>query len=476
MKRPALLASAAAVAAAAVAASWLLRPEPRRPHIVVLLWDTTRADRLGAYGYGRRTTPWLESVAARGVLFEQCRAPSPWTLPSHASLFTGLLPRHHGAVTKESPLAPAHETLAERLKAAGYGTMLLSNNEFVGPEAGLAQGFDVFRSVVREAGRPSADATVGILERELAARRADAGRAGKPLFLFVNLMEPHLPYEPPSEFERPWRPEGATEGEVRRARRLQFPEDMAHNLGIRPWDGKTLSILSSLYDAEIREMDGQCARMEKVLADAGILGDGANGILVVTADHGENLGEHGLVDHKLSVAETLLRVPLVVRWPGRYEGGRRVREPVRLQDLFPTLLEAAGVPAPPSAAPHAASIPVGPVEGRVQVSEFVPPVSFLDGMRRFFPDRPAEVFAPFRIGLLAAVEPAGGGRRLKWLRTWRLEEGGKAAVIRECLFDLEADPREDRDLLAGPSPAPADADAAKRLGALADSWVAPLPR
>jgi len=465
---------AAAVAAAAIAAAFALRgPSGPRPHLVVFLWDTTRADRLSAYGYARETTPWLRSVAAEGVLFEQCRAPSPWTLPSHASIFTGLLPRHHGAVSLESPLAPFHRTLAERLKDAGYDTVLVTNNLLVSPEAGLGQGFDTFRDVAKERGRQGADETLAVLEDALGARRADPARAERPLFLFVNLMEPHLPYEPPAELARPWRPEGATVEEVAKARRFQFPEDMAHNLGVRPMEPRVLAVLSTLYDAEVLALDGRCRALEALLAREGILGPGTDSLLVVTADHGENLGEHGLVDHKLSVAETLLRVPLVMRGRGRFEGGRREGAAVRLQDLFPTLLEAAGVPPAAGEAPHAASLLGPPPAGRAQVSEFAPPVSFLEGMRAVFPGQPEEVFEPFRRGLLAAVAPGEGGRRLKWRRTWRTAEGGGPEVLAESLFDLQADPGEDRDLLGGPSPDPGDREAAARLRAIAEEWVAP---
>jgi arylsulfatase A-like enzyme len=455
------------------AASVLLLPAPRRPHLVVLLWDTTRADRLSACGYARPTTPWLEGVAADGVLFEQCRAPSPWTLPSHASIFTGLLPRHHGAVTLESPLAPAHRTLAERLREAGYDTVLLSNNPLVHPDAGLGQGFGVFRDVAKEGGRQGWRETLAVLGRELAARREDPDRAGRPLFLFVNLMEPHLPYEPPPDLERPWRPGGTTEEEAAAARRFQFPEDMAHNLGVRRLDARAIAVLSSLYDAEILSLDGGCRAIEAALAREGILGPGSDSLLVVTSDHGENLGEEGLLDHKLSVGEPLLRVPLVLRGAGLFEGGRRERAAVRLQDLFPTLLAAAGVPPAPGDAPHAASLLGPPGPGRTQVAEFAPPLSFADGMRRTFPGQPDAVLAPFARGLLAAVGPEEDGRRLKWRRTWTPGRGGGVEVLREALFDLEADPREERDLLGAGATDARDAAAAAALRALAEEWVAP---
>ncbi len=473
LRRVPVLLAAAAVAAAGFAAGVLLRrADPPRPDIVVLLWDTTRADRLSAFGYARKTTPWLESLAARGILFEQCRAPSPWTLPSHASLFTGLLPRRHGALSLREPLLPFHETLAERLAASGYDTVLVSNNPVVGPQGGLDQGFGTVVSVPDRKGGQGVDRTREALEDVLAGRKNDPGRSRRPLFLFVNLMEPHLPYDPPEAIERPWRPEGATDEAVRAARGVRFPDDMAHNLGVRPLPPETLAILSSLYDAEIGALDDGCARIEGLLRREGVLDPADGGYLfAATSDHGENLGEHGLVDHKLSVAETLLRVPLVIHSPGRFQGGRRVPDAVRLQDLFPTLLEAAGVGYDAGAIPHAQPLGAVTPGGRVQVAEFPAPLSFIDDMRRTFPGRPEETFEPFRRGILAVIGTPSGGRRLKWVRTTRDDGAGGRTVLGESLFDLETDPGETRDLLAGPGATAADRESAARLAATAEAWT-----
>ena len=473
---PAALALSAALAAGAAFVATEIRrhnPVPERPpDIVVLLWDTTRADRLTPWGHRRDTSPWLASVAARGVVFEQCRAPAPWTLPSHASLFTGLLPTHHGAVALQAPLPSYLETLAERLREEGYDTVLLSNNPIVGPATGLDQGF----TSIHKAWERGADAetTLALLDGELAERKADPARARKPLFLFVNLMEPHLPYDPPDFIERPWRPAGSTEDQVRAARAFRNPLEMLHNLGIRPAAPAVLGLLPGLYDGEIRDLDAHCARMEKSLEEAGVLGRAPDGterpaILVVTSDHGENLGEHGLLDHKMSLSEQVLRVPLVIRWPGRFDGGRRVADPVRLQDLFPTLLEAAGAPFPPR--PHAASLLTAPLEGRFQVAVFPPPLPFLEEMRRLAPDATEEKLLPFRTGRVAAVEATAGGRLLKWERRTRTEIGSAPVVLGESLFDLSVDPGEERDLLAVPSPAPGDVGQARSMASRADDWV-----
>jgi arylsulfatase A-like enzyme len=473
VRRGVAAALAAGALLAAAAAAVLLRPAPHRPHVVVLLWDTTRADRLTPHGHARETTPWLASLAARGVLFENCRAPSPWTLPSHASLFTGLMPSDHGALHMRAPLMPHHRTLAEDLAAAGYDTLLVYNNEFVGPPWGLAQGFARERLARSAEGKPTAAAAVAVLREELGARAADPERRDRPLFLFVNLLDPHLPYDPPESLERAWRLPGAAESEVRALREFGFPREMEHNLGIRVLDGRSLEILGRLYDAELRETDARCAEMEDLLAAAGILGPGKDSLLVVTSDHGENLGEEGLVDHKLSVSDALLHVPLVLHRPGTFEGGRREAAGVGLQDLHPTILEAAGLPVDGVATPAARSLRA-PDPGRVVVSEFPAPLPFLEQMRihRAFRDYPPATFARFHDGLLAATASPSGGRLLKWTRRSRGAFEGSPATTRETLHDLAADPREERDLLAVPEPAAADRAAAAALAAAADG----LPR
>jgi arylsulfatase A-like enzyme len=458
-----------AVVILAAVGGWLaFGPRGRRPDIVVLLWDTTRADRLSAYGHGRDTTPWLAGVAAKGVLYEQCRAPAPWTIPSHASLFTGLLPRHHGCVDISTQLAPAHETLAERLRDAGYDTVLISNNPLVGPELGLAQGFGRIRIVkvpTPVGPRPSAEETLSILRQEMALRKGDRARAGKPLFLFVNFMEPHLPYEPPAAIERPWRIDGVTEAEVREAKAFGPPFENEHNLGMRPAEKKTLALLPGLYDGEIRDLDDHCARFEAILVEEGVLGEGRDAFLAITSDHGENLGEgeEKLLDHKFSVSDRLLRVPLVIRWPGRLDGGRRVKGQVGLQDLFPTLLEVGGARV---VSPDGSASLLGPPSDRPQVSEFPAPLTFLPLMQQEYRDQPAERFEKFRIGLLAVTGAEEGGRRLKWeRRRWYAPDGATV----ERLYDLVADPGETRDLLEGKGAA--DLEAARRMGALAEERV-----
>jgi len=319
--------------------------------------DTVRADRVSTYGYGRPTTPQVDQLAKAGVLFEDVTAPAPWTVPSHASLFTGRPPWVHGAhnlgageagvASRDGSMVGRLRgdlpTLAERLTAAGYRTVALSSNPWLGPELGLMRGFEVAR-VFDDT--PSLQAAVA---EEIASPHA------KPLFLFVNLMLAHSPYDdgPP-----PWSlPDTAfldpeTAPTWVHPYLTQEPRGLDLNRGHA--EGKSAVVRLASGALEIAPED-----LAKIgtLYDAGVVLDDYvfhqiiddwtssfdEGVVIVTSDHGECLGEHDLLDHHFSVYPELLKVPLVIAAPGIVPTGRRVHTPVQLQDLYPTLLELAGV-------------------------------------------------------------------------------------------------------------------------------------
>ncbi|MHC4925575.1 MAG: sulfatase family protein [Planctomycetota bacterium] len=445
------------VAAALVLAGLLLAScgpaGKERPHVVVLLWDTTRADRLGCYGDATARTPWLDSLAERGTLYEQCRPASTWTLPSHASLFTGLLPSKHGATAIESPLAPANVTLAEELKEAGYETMLISCNGLVGKRTGLAQGFDHVHELFADRERPTAERVLETLRRELSIRRNDAERSKRPLFLFVNLMEPHLPYDSgPADAKSPV--EGLDDRKYRQLRRFQFPRDMAHNLAVAPLSPREVEALGHLYAEGIAAVDDASRRIEALLVKEGILraegaADGPAGLIAVTSDHGENLGEHGLLDHKLSVHETLLRIPLVVAGHGDATAGRRFKPPARLLDLHALILQTAGVREDPKAL-------VETTEPLLTIVQSAAPTGFVDTMRRTFPKAPTATFDVFQVGMEAVIS---GDGQWKWVRHTRADDG----TTEEFLYDLVEDPGETNNVAAD------HPDRVKHLRAAADA-------
>lgn len=304
-------------------------PEPRRPNIVLYVVDTVRADRLGAYGYGKRTSPRLDAFAADAVLFENAYAQSSWTRPAVASLFTGLLPPAHRTVGRRSVLPEDAVTLAEILAANGYEGMGLVRNPNVGRAFGFAQGFTRFRSEDRERDETMLDRVRLWLDE----RRSAEG----PFFLFLHAIDPHGPYDPAPEFEEMFEAGGAPAHyrTVRYLLRLNRGE-------VEPGPG-TAEALSRLYDAEVAQNDRAFGELLDELSVRGLDEDTA---VIYVSDHGEEFAEHGRWEHGLSLYEEVLRVPFVMRLPGTPP--RRVEAPAQHVDLLPTLLGYLGIEAPPN--------------------------------------------------------------------------------------------------------------------------------
>jgi arylsulfatase A-like enzyme len=264
--------------------------------------DTTRADHVGAYGYRHVDTPSLDALAAEGVRYERATASSPLTLPSHATLLTGLLPPRHGVrANGVHVLADEARTLAELLGDAGYETAAFVGAFVLDSRFGLAQGFDRYDDDLSEGTRPSrytyAQRDAG---RVTEAALAWLAESGEPFFLWVHYFDPHAPYAPPG------------------------------------FDPKAVRVpFRTPYDAEIGFADSQLARLLGALATAG---RDRRTLVAVTADHGEALLEHGEATHGLFVYEATLRVPLLVRFPDRRRAGTVVSAPVSLADLMPSLL------------------------------------------------------------------------------------------------------------------------------------------
>jgi arylsulfatase A-like enzyme len=304
-------------------------PEPP-PNVVVIAIDTLRADRLGSYGYARPTSPRLDALARDGVVFEQAIAQSPWTLPSFASILTGTLPQRHGAgqgkhcvVAPCGALSPEHRLLSEHFAAAGYRTASFVSNHFAGAAVGLGRGFE--RAETWRTGAPAVAAAVAWLEsvRE------------QPLFLFVVVIEPHAPFGPPDP-AGPDFVDAAYDGPL--GMRVDVPA-----LALVASDADRRRV-SDLYDADVWRADALSGRVLDALERLGI---DDRTLVVVVADHGEELYERGTAGHGHSLYDELLRVPLIVRYPGGEPRGRVARQ-VRTMDVFPTVLEAAGLAVPPN--------------------------------------------------------------------------------------------------------------------------------
>ena len=316
------------------------------PNVVVVVLDTLRRDHLGAYGDARGLSPAFDALAGQATIFEDAYANAPWTVPSHASLFTGLPARAHGATTLHHRwLDDRFTTIAESLKERGYATAMFSANRYL-REANLAQGCDTYRPLgerfeglwIRPAletiGWPAKWADHGAIdgveavEDWLGERDANSGGA----FLLVNLMEPHWRYLPPCSVRGDFLPEalGVFEATLVSAR-TYGPLRMA----ARQQGGPVDFFLRALYASAVRHQDRQLGRLVEIV-DREL---GPDTILVITSDHGENLGEAGRYDHVFAVNDHLIRVPLLVRYPPAFPAGKRVAGLCELADVPATIAE-----------------------------------------------------------------------------------------------------------------------------------------
>lgn len=352
-------------------------PRTSSPNVLVILMDTTRADRLSCYGHHRPTTPHIDALAAESMVYTNAISPGAWTPPSHASIFTGTYVSRHGVDRTHPYLDTPMTTLPEYLRGRGYRTYGISSNYWISTATGYDRGFDVFYQswqLLQARSNPALERqrrrdpnyrppAASIVERlRDAVNRADAAfwrtccapfmavdmgagrvnrvvrrwmrqwaRREQPFFAFVHYLEPHLPYRPPARFVR--RHLGASE--ARRARAIN-QNPLKFIGGRAPMGADDLEILGRLYDAEISYTDACVGELVDGLRATGLLDET---LVVLTSDHGENLGEHGLMDHMFSVHEPIVRVPLVVRHPGGRPRGQNARL-VQTLDIFPTVVAA----------------------------------------------------------------------------------------------------------------------------------------
>jgi len=298
--------------------------------IVVITLDTTRADFLGAYGGGLGVTPRLDALAEQGALFERAYAPMPQTLPSHATLFTGLMPRHHGALENTYVLEPGMLTLAELAEARGYAT-----GGFIGALAieaitGMDQGFSTWSQPEGDWGQDRLGHPPQRRARDVTdAALAWAGGLDKqrPFLLWAHYYDPHG--DGPQGFSPPrkhWKQvDPAPVARLLASRRARFTG---------PYDVQQLTDFWVGYAAELLYTDEQVGRLLDGLADQGLMDDT---LLLVVGDHGEGLWEHGVKAHGTHLWEEALRVPMILVDPGGVGAGRRVQARVQLQDVLPTL-------------------------------------------------------------------------------------------------------------------------------------------
>jgi arylsulfatase A-like enzyme len=403
-----------------------------RPNIILISLDTVRADHLSLYGYRRQTTPHLQAWARRwATVFETTVASAPWTLPSHASMLSGIDAVHHG-VNRHGPVPLSLPFLPERLRDAGYATYATTAGVLLTPELGFARGFDDFRVRGKMESLPEWDA-------ELSSGVTDAMRwlmshRDERFFLLFHTFEAHAPYEPrepyfsdfggdrkalnggepvwmePAEYEAAVRPQSVLfrpptyAGGVTYIKRVLGPQDR--------------ELAAALYDSGLAYIDRQLSRLLEYLESEGLL---ENTIVVVTSDHGESLYEHGLVGHS-SLYDHDLLVPLVISAPLGPARGRRVSSQVRSVDIAPTLVQLAGL-APLTAADGSSLVP------------------FLEGEAA--PPRDAWSYA---LSTVRGVSLRTGRRQLKLIAQDTVFDPFRGALE---VYDLHRDPGELRNLSTG---------------------------
>jgi arylsulfatase A-like enzyme len=473
----------------------------KNPDIVFIVLDTQRADRLGAYGYQSALTPNLDRFANQGVLFEQAVSPAQWTIPSHASLFTGLYPTAHQVTQSSHALSPDVPHLAELLRDVGYQTIGFCNNPLVGIlNNGFKRGFQTFYnyggafpSLPQSASpwpRPLARLTetyTQFLRRisypvqnffgrsDLAfrisltswmtplwsrlanfkgqnqrsvqdvsyfLRQRETAVSAKPLFLFLNLMETHLPFWPPGEVIDRVMPYFRQSREAREIMRIWNREAYRWAAPLaEPLSELESRVLSDMYDAEVAYQDEYLGELFAVLAHRA---NQENTLTIVVADHGDGLGDHQFFGHAFVAYEELIHVPLMMQWPRRFNRPERVSEPVSTRRIFHTILDAADrLPERQNLDPVRVRnlTLLHTVNGRdpeqgTAYSEVYPPLNFVQAIQ----NRQPHLLASFRcLSPRRALVKAAGGQTLKLI---------EVDDTPDELFNLTADPLELEDVMA----------------------------
>lgn len=433
--------------------------------------DTARAQST-LPGENPGVMPNLESFAEEGTTFSQAITTAPWTLPSHASMFTGQYTSDHGTHAGSTQFSPEVDPLAALLQSHGYRTIGVSNNSWIAPEFGFDTGFEEFyrgwevvtggadlskvsqggdslfeqfRSLLSSVSFSELPQTlVNAAYARFLYRRSDygaratnfrlkrllGGNNDRPFFAFVNYLEPHLEYDPPEPYRYGHLPD-------------YISENNAESTPQRPWeylggvvemDSQDFEALRALYHAELSYLDYRLGRLFDYLTEENILDET---LVVVVGDHGENIGDHGMMDHQYGLYDTLLRVPLFVRHPDTVAAGRISDSLVELRSIYPTILGHANVPLPED----------NTVAKESLLAE--------DGIDQSSAGDQKEVFAEYltpqpaieRLQELAndTADVRQFNRSLRCIRTdnWKYVAGSDGS---DWLYDLSADPEEEVDV------------------------------
>lgn len=400
-------------------------------HVLLVTVDTLRADHMSLYGYPRATTPYLSRLAAESVVFERAIVQWPKTGPSFASMWTGRYPQSTGLTHQAATRVPASYTvLPELFQQLGYYTAGVVSNAVLAEKLGWNQGFDEFHESWQASGAELSDDPFEYRRwvnahrvNEIALPLLDRLAEQKRSFVWIHYSDPHAPYTLPEGMGNPFTGDAWDVGEAL----VDLPSPRGKAIG----DERSLRFYVAHYDANILVVDQAIEALVGRARDRGLLA--ANGLLVVTADHGESLGEHGYhLAHGRLPYNTTAHVPLLLHGPGRLAAGRRVDSVVQLVDLYPSLVALA--------APGSPVVP-GDLEGQSLTPWLAPDVPGPEVAARF----------------THAFSEAGGGhsdahfrsvqeRRFKLV--FRPARERAADQIQWELYDLAVDPLETHNVAA----------------------------
>mgnify|MGYP005846933239 CR=1 FL=1 len=413
-------ASAAPPAPAGAWAGPLERTEPER--VLVLMIDTLRADKLGAYGSDAGLTPNLDAFAEEAVVFDNAYATSSWTRPTVASMVTGRYPTSHTAVGKEDALPAEALTVVEILEdTAATWSFGITTNANISAEVGFGQAYDKYGPLRGARRRSYPEDRIGLVPADevvaatIQRLRDDPAAGAERTFGFVQFIDPHDPYyENPEHNPQPRPPCGEFMGS-----RTDIDRMMA--AGRSAWTDRNIDWLEYLYDGEIAFLDHAFGRFIETLREQGLY---EGSMIVVVSDHGEAFWEHGQRGHGKSLYEEEARVPFMIRFAGMpADDARRIDRPVSVVDIAPTIVDAFGLPAPEA------------FEG----SSLIPLI--VEGTRE---RRLDYVFSELGLFDNYSESALRHGRHKMKVRYWHNRDGAGSVVAE--LYDLRTDPGEQRNL------------------------------
>lgn len=468
-----------------------MKIDTTRPNIVMIVLDTHRRDRISAYGYDRETTPNLDQFAQDNTLFKRAISPAQWTIPAHASMFTGEYPTTHQTLQPHAQLDGRFETLAQLLSRNGYQTTGFCNNPLLGVlNNGLKRGFDKFYNYcgavpsvpersnrlpppidrlwawytqqLRKLSYPVQNAfansdflfqaalhpkivpwwiKVGNFKGNTADSIHDAheavrkmAQADKPQFVFLNLMETHSPFWPPDTFIDKFAPYFKESREARDVLRRYNAETLHWMLPLdEPLEELKLKVINDLYDAEVNYQDYLLGPLLEQLNQT------ENTLVIVVADHGEGIGDHDFMGHSFVAYQELVHVPLLIKFPDGMAAQTTISDTVSTRRLFHTILNAAHVQVPETAHRPATDVRAlslnqtvldqDPEQG-IAFAEAYPPDTFLFMVKKQNP---------------ALIDQFHCNQN-RWAVYQNQHKLARIDGVRDELFDVAADPQELHDI------------------------------